>query len=243
MGVLAGDRDLCPAQPLAMGDNADILALGLQDRPLFDMQFEKRVHLARANLFLAAPSDPRQLVAKALSFGIGARIGPVLRVHARKDTRTQHRGGKTRALLVGPVGGDDGVFGADAQVVQGADHLQPGQNPQHPVIFAARRLGIQMRAHIDRQRIRVSARSHGEHVAHLIQPHGTARRLAPILEQRAAFAILIRQGLAVIAARHAGADLGHLHQTVPQPVAVDSEILCRSRHTCSPVACFAFLLA
>jgi hypothetical protein len=35
-----------PAQALAVGDDADVLALGLQDRALLDVQLEEGVHLA-----------------------------------------------------------------------------------------------------------------------------------------------------------------------------------------------------
>ena len=66
MAVLARHRDLRPAQALPVGDNADILALGLQNRALFDMQLKERMHLARADCFVAAPADPVQLIAKRL---------------------------------------------------------------------------------------------------------------------------------------------------------------------------------
>src|SRR6056297_2834735 len=82
MTVLAGDRYLRPAEALAVGDHADILALGLQNRALLDMQLEKGMHLARADLFLAAPADPVQFVAETLALGILAAFGPVLIVHA-----------------------------------------------------------------------------------------------------------------------------------------------------------------
>ena len=49
----------------------------------------------------------------------------------------------------------------------------------------------------------------------------------------AALAIRIGQGLAVVAARDAGADLRHLHQAVPQPRAVDLHVG-GQRHLVSP---------
>ena len=42
MALLAGDRALEPPQPLAVGDDADVLALGFEDRALLDVQLEKR---------------------------------------------------------------------------------------------------------------------------------------------------------------------------------------------------------
>jgi hypothetical protein len=89
-------------------------------------------------------------------------------------------------------------------------------------------------AHIDRQRVGVGAFAPGEHVAHFVQPHGTARRLAPLLKQRAALGIVIGQGLTVVAARYTGADLGHLHQAVPKTRAVDLEVFAGGGHCGSP---------
>ena len=42
MRLLAGQRELQPSQALAVGDDADVDALVLEDRPLLDMQFEDR---------------------------------------------------------------------------------------------------------------------------------------------------------------------------------------------------------
>ena len=81
-----------------------------------------------------------------------------------------------------------------------------------------------MRANIHRQRRRVRALASREHVADLVNTHGAARIVAPFLKQSAAFGVFIRQGLAVVATRNAGADLGHFHQAVPQPVAVDPQV-------------------
>ena len=198
-----------------MGDDADLDPLGLEDRALFDMQLEHGVHLARADLFRAFPADPFQLIAKALALRIDPRVSPILRVPPRKYTRGKHRGGKARPLLIGPVHDDDGVFRLDTQIVERADHLQPAQDAKYPVIFAARRLGVEVASHIDRCRIWVGAFATGEHIAHLVKAHGATRRLAPALEKRAALRILIGQGLAVVATRHARPDLGHFHERIP----------------------------
>ena len=102
--------------------------------------------------------------------------------------------------------------------------IQPGQNAQNPVIFAARRLGIEMAAHIDRSRIGIGPGADEEHVPHRIDAHGHPGRLGPSLEQMPAFIIGIGQGLAVVATGDTGAHLGHFHQTVPQSRGVDAEV-------------------
>ena len=78
MRILAGDRDLRPREALTVGHDADVLAFGLQNGALFNVQFEKRVHLALAYFLFAAPADALQFIAEFLAVGIDAFIGPVL---------------------------------------------------------------------------------------------------------------------------------------------------------------------
>ena len=86
MRFLAGQRELQPPQALAVRDDADLLVLGLEDRPLLDVIFEIGVHLARADLLVADPADALQLVAEALALGVLAAIG-VVQVDGRRRTR------------------------------------------------------------------------------------------------------------------------------------------------------------
>ena len=194
------------------------------------MQLEEGMHLARAHFLVALPADALQLIAKALTLGVGARVSPVLRVNASKNPRRQHRGGVTGAFFVGEVGHDDRVFGLDPQIVHRAEDLQPAEHAEDAIVFPARRLGVEVAAHIDRKRIGVGALPLGEHIAHLVEPHGAARIFAPLLEQGAAFGVFVRQRLAVVAPRHAGADLGHFHQGIPQTVGINLEVLSGRGH-------------
>ncbi len=200
MALLAGDRAFDPAQPLAVGDDADIEAFRLEDRALLDMQLEHRMHLAGADLFLADPADPLQFVAEAFSLGIRPVIGPAQIVPSGEDARGQHRGREPCAFLVGPVDQHDRAAGLDLHRGERAQHLETAEHAEHAVVFAARRLGVEMRAHVDRERLRVGAGPGREHVAQLVDAHRAACRLAPGLEQRPAFGIGIGQGLAVVAA-------------------------------------------
>ncbi|MNH98145.1 hypothetical protein D3C73_508620 [compost metagenome] len=87
-----------------------------------------------------------------------------------------------------------------------------------------------MGADIDGQGIRVRAGAGGEHRAHLVDADRHAGRFTPALEKVAAFAIGIRQGLTIVAAGNAGTDLRHIHQHVPETVAVDAQVLARCCH-------------
>ena len=71
-------------------------------------------------------------------------MGPVERVAPpRRRPEASIAGAKARALLVGPVDHDDGMFRLDVQVVEGADDLEPAENAQHAVILASCRLGVE----------------------------------------------------------------------------------------------------
>ena len=230
MAFLAGQPHLQPFQALAMGDDADVDALVLEDRPLLDMQLEERVQLALADRLVALPADALELVAEALAVAILAVVGPVLLVDAGEHARRQHGRRIARSLFVGPVGDDDRMLGLDAEIVQRADHFQPAEHAQHAVELAAGRLGVEVAADIDRQRIGVGALAPREHRAHLVDADFEAGRLAPSLEQMPALAILVGQRLPVVAAGHTRADLRHLHQRIPQTVWIDSQILAGCGH-------------
>ncbi len=89
-----------------------------------------------------------------------------------------------------------------------------------------------MAADINGERVRVLAGAGGEHGAHAVDAHRQACRFAPALKKAAAFRILIRQRAAIIAAGDTGANLRHIHQTIPQTVAINRQVLTR-RHEVS----------
>ncbi len=243
MLALAGHRTFDPAQALAMRHDADLLALGFQDRALFDVVFEHRVDGPPADGLVAAPADAVQFGAKGLALRIGARGREIFVDHAREHARCQHRGGEPGAFLVRPVHDDDGAARGHAHVVDGAHHLQPGQDAQHAVILAAGGLRVQMAADINRIGVGIGPFQAHEHAAQPVDLHGHAGVFGPSLEQAAALGVGIGQGLAVVAARNAGADLCHLHQAVPQPFAVHAHVAGRSRTVAgvhkSPSPCLA----
>jgi hypothetical protein len=213
-----------------VGDDADVLVFRFEYRSLLDVIFEIGVHLARADLFVADPADAGQFLAEALALLVLAAIGVVLAVDAGEDAGGEHGGGEAGAFFVRPVGDDDRMSRLDAEIVHRAHDLKAGEHAEHAVIFATGRLGVEMRADIDGQRIRVGAGARHEHVAHRVDAHREARIVAPGLEQAAALRIGVGQRLAVVAAGNAGADLRHLHKTVPQAVAVDAHVLAGCGH-------------
>ena len=216
--------DLVPALALAMGDDADIAALVLEDRALLDMQFEIGAHRPAANGFGTLVADALQFTAERQPIRIGQRKGPVAVVDPGEDAGGQHRRGEARAFLVGPVDHLDRVAGADAEIVEGAHHLQRAEHAERTVELAAGRLGVEMAAHQDRRQRRIAPWAAGEHVAHGVDADGAAGGLAPAGEEVTRLPVEIRQRQPVAAALRRRADRRHLHQAVPQAQAVDAEI-------------------
>ena len=221
-----------------MGHHANGLAFRLQYRPLLDMQLQHRMHLARADLLLPDPADARQFLAKDLALHIAATFGVFLRMDAREHPRRQHGRSKPRALLIRPVRHHDGAPCPHPHVVHRPHHLQRAQHAENAVIFPPRRLGIQMRPHVNREGLRIGPRPRREHVAHAVHAHGHPRRFAPALEQMPPLAVGIGQRLAVAAPGHAGADHGHLLKAVPQPRGIDPKVFPGCWHSLAlPVRC------
>src|SRR5690606_20190617 len=197
VALLAGDGALDPAQALAVRDDANVLAFGLENRALLDVQFEQRMDLARADLLVALPADALELVAETEALGVLAVIGPVERVNAGEDAGGEHGGREARALLVGPVDDDDGAAGFDAEVVERADDLEPAQHAEDTVVATAGRLRVEVAADIDGVEVRLGAFAAREHRPHLVDADGHPRGLAPAPEQVPALAVGVGERLAI----------------------------------------------
>jgi hypothetical protein len=145
-------------------------------------------------------------------------------MHAGKDSGGKHGGREAGAFLVRPVGHDDRMLRPDVEVVQRADDFERAENAEDTIELAAGRLGIEVASNIDWQGVRIGTFAAEEHIAHRVDAHGHAGALAPGLEEVPPFAILVGERLAVVSAANARTDLRHLHQAVPETVAVDPHI-------------------
>ncbi len=128
MGFLPGQGQLVPALALGVGDHADGLVLGLEDRPLLDMRLEIGADRALAHRLGAGIADALQLLAHGLAVGIGAGQPVVLVEYAGEHARGDHGRGEARAFLVGPHRDLDRRLGLVAEIVEAAHHFEPGQH-------------------------------------------------------------------------------------------------------------------
>ena len=122
------------------------------------------------------------------------------------------------------------MAGLAAEIIHGSNDLQPAEHAKNAVILPTSGLSVEMASNVDRQRVRVGSWTGCKHGTQLVDAHGETGFVAPRLEQRAPFGILVGKGLAVIATRHARADPGHVHEALPEPFTVDLEISARRGH-------------
>ena len=69
-----------------MRNDAYVGAFRLQDRSLFDVEFEEGMHPAGTGLLITPPADALQFVAKTKSVRVGSPVCPLLVVDTGKDT-------------------------------------------------------------------------------------------------------------------------------------------------------------
>ena len=215
MAVLSGDHRVVPNLRLGAGDDADFFSVALQDRSLLDMQFEIGVGGEGFCGFRPAVADRVQGCLHADALGIGQRIGFFAGKNTGPDAGAHQRMAEAAAFLVGPVDQFDRRFGDDAEIVQAAHYLQPGEDAECAVEFAAAGLAVQMAAEQHRQAGGIAAWASGEHVADLIDPHGQAGGFALGAEFPPAAAVRVGKRQAPDAALRGRANFGEPHQAVP----------------------------
>ena len=110
-----------------------------------------------------------------------------------------------------------------ALVVERADRLQGAQDPQLPVVLAAGRDRVGVRAHHDRGPARL-ARSLAEDVAHLVDGDAQPGLAHPANEQVATALVLVAQRQAGEAATLGGADPPQLLDALLQALAIDPHV-------------------
>ena len=228
--VLAGDRHLVPAHRLHAGDDADVLALGFQDRPLLDVQLEERRQRMLAAALGAAIADRVERRAEGRAGAVRAGVRPVALEHPGEHAGGDHGRREARALLVGPVHHLDRRVGLVAGLVAAcaAPRARPARRARRRTCrrSAGCRDGCRSRS-AARRPLPVAAR---EHRAHVVDGDAAAERLGARAEPVAHLPVEIGQRQPADAALRRAADRGGLHQLAPQPLGVDREIAHRDAH-------------
>ena len=221
----AGDHAVVPAYAQHAGDHADRDVVVLEHRPLLDMGLEIAADRMVAGLLLADVADALEFALDGLAIGIGRGISVFQRESLGEHARSHHHRHEARAFLVGPPSHLDRRLGRDAGVVEGSHHLDAGEHTVVAVELAARGLGVDVAAGHHRRQCIVAAGPAQEAVANLVDGHRHAGFDRPAADQVAALLVQVGQGQAADAALGRGADLREFHQRVPQPGAIDAQVL------------------
>ncbi|MNM79209.1 hypothetical protein D3C81_911360 [compost metagenome] len=221
MGLDAAQGQVEPLLAECPQYHADGLGLVFEDRPLLDMRLEIGPHRMPKHRPLPRVTNGIQGVADTHPLGITLGQGVFQGEFAGEYPRAHHARGKARAFLVGPHHHLQWRFGFHAQVIERADHLQPGHHSEAAVELAARGLGVDMAAGHHRWQRGVAPGPAGEDVADRIDTNAAPGRFAPGHEQVASLAVEVGQRQAADAALGGGAEAREVHQRLPQTRAVD----------------------
>jgi len=127
---LPPDGELGPGDPLHARDRAHPHALGLEHRPLLDVQLVVGVGVRGLARHVAFVADALELLPLRLSVDVGAGVGPLDVQGSGPDARRHHGRREAGALFVGPVDDDDRPLGLDAGVVERAHDFQHAEDAE-----------------------------------------------------------------------------------------------------------------
>ena len=127
----------CHEIPLQLVDGADRDALRIEDRTLFDMQFDEGVRRHESRSCLAAIADAGEFGAERRTIDRRGGIGVVERKPAGMDEAPEHVRLEARAFFVREEGHGERARRREAGIAQGFDHLEPGEDAVIAVIAAA----------------------------------------------------------------------------------------------------------
>ena len=221
VGLDAAQGQVEPLLAEGAEHHADGLVLVFEDRALFDMRLEVGADRVAGHGAAAGVADGVQCLADAHALGVALGQGLLEGELVGEHPRTHHARGEARAFLVGPHHHLQRRFGFHAEIIEGADHLQPGHHAEAAVELAAGGLGVDMAAGHHWRQLGVAPGAAGEDVADRVDAHRATGCFAPLHEQVAGLAIKIGQRQAAYAALGRGAEAGQIHQRLPQAVAVD----------------------
>ena len=221
MRLDAGEGQVEPLLAQAAHHNPQGNRLVLQHRALLDMRLEISAHRMAQHRTRTGIADALQFAAYRQALVV-ALVEGVLQVELPgKYPGAHHARREARAFFVGPHHHFQRRLGFHLEVVEGAQHFHTGQHAEATVELAAGGLGVDMAAGHHRWQVGIAPRTTGENVADAIHGHGAAGLFAPLHEQVAGLAIQVGKGQATHTALGRGAELGQVHQRLPQAVAVD----------------------
>src|SRR5262245_53628217 len=226
MAGAAGDGDLGPGQPGDTFDRSDSAVFVLEDRTLFDVQFEVSMWPEPAGLDAPGVADALELLPYAPSVDPANRVGVRKRKTADIDQAAHRVRRKARAFLVRESDERQRPAGDVVHIVQRLARFEPGQDAIEAVIATAGRDRVDMRPEHHRRGVR-TAGADADDVANGVDGDGKGELAHPFDKQIAPGAILVAKCEATIAAAWQGTNPVEHRKPLEQSIAVDPR---RGRH-------------
>ncbi|MNX90098.1 hypothetical protein D3C86_1221330 [compost metagenome] len=221
MGFDAAQFQVEPFLPEGAHHHADGFAFVFENRALLDVRFEVGTHGMAADFSRPGVTDGVERLTDGHALGVDLGQGFFKCELFREHTGAHHARGESRSFFVGPHHHFQRCFGFDVQVVERAQHFDASEHAETAVKLAAGGLGVDVAAGHDRWQVRIAARTAGENVAHGVDADGASGLLTPVDEDVPRLTVEIGQGQATDASLDRGAELGQLHERLPQAIAVD----------------------
>ena len=220
VGGATGNRDLRPGEPGDPFDGADNEMFVLEDRPLFDVQFEVRVRREKARACVAGIADAPQLLADRRTVDAAHSVG-LLECKAADIDQASHRiGWKARSLFIGEGDERQRPPRGLVRAVKRLACLEARQHAVKAVIAAAGPHRVDVRAEHDRRQL-LAAGTRADDVADGIDAHPQADLAHPPHEQIAAGAVFLAEREPAVAAAGQGADAVECIEPAEQSLEVD----------------------
>ena len=221
MTVLTNQGDVKPSLRLRARDDADCLALGLEYWALFDMRLEESAEGAAAARQVSRIPDAGQLRADGLAIRVLDGQGVIKIELAAEDPAGQHRRREPTAFLVGPDGDFDRRLGFNTMIVETSDDLEAGKDTVNTVELTAMRLRVEMAAGHNWWQAVIASGPSCENITHAVDRHVATSVARPGHEEISPFLVFVGQRQTTAPAVRQSADLGHIHEAVPQTIRVD----------------------
>ncbi len=216
----AVDLDRVAARAVDRGDDADRQILGLEHRPLLDVELGVGEHVLLALRRLAdalrVEVETAHRLAHADALAID-RLEHFLPEGPRHRAAAEQRRVEARAFLVGEADHLDREGEAPAARVERADAFDPGDHAEHAVVLAGVAHGVEMRAEHERWQARPLSLVTADAVPRGVEARVHARLAHPAEDERVRVPLLARE----IDAGKAALELRELRQrlaVIPDPL-------------------------
>ena len=160
------------------GDDADLLAVGLEHDALLDVQLDERVHAGGIDARVGQPVGFEAGLAQRLGHARPVAIDEPVEVGALElagGRAAAHAAGAEARLLAGPRDDVDRAPRSRAALAQRAHRLDGAEHAEHAVVGAGVERRVDVRAGDDDRRVGLAALPAAEEVPHGVEPSLEAR--------------------------------------------------------------------